>query len=242
MPDRASRFRKPPVSSRTVGFPESGWRLWLSPRGLPNIAETKVPTHIRPLHYWFAFRLDASRLVSAFRVLCPALCRLSARHMPRAPLPASGCYPLRRGVSHHVRRHYPSFVAHIGSWARPKPSFRLRPWPRSEGLCRLLSVPAGRWPFPALSPQSLYRCLDPYHAMPLRCIYPFLPEELRPHFRIDKFGASNTRRYATSTTRSFSRLQSFLYVQAPTLARPPGCTHRLESPKGGRAVYTTQWT
>jgi hypothetical protein len=26
-PDHASRFRKPPFSSRTVGFPESGWRL-----------------------------------------------------------------------------------------------------------------------------------------------------------------------------------------------------------------------
>jgi hypothetical protein len=39
-----------------------------------------------------------------------------------------------------------------------------------------------------------------------------------------------------------SRLQSFLYVQAPTLARPPDCTHRCSLPQGGRAVYTTQWT
>jgi hypothetical protein len=31
---------------------------------------------------------------------------------------------------------------------------------------------------------------------------------------------------ATSTGSCFSRLQSFHYVQAPTLARPPGCTHR----------------
>jgi hypothetical protein len=117
----------PPFHPGRSDFPSPVGDYGFSPRGLPNIAETKVPTHIRPLQYWFAFRLDASRLVSAFRVLCPALCRLSARHMPRAPLPASGCYPLRRGVSHHVRRHYPSFIAHTGSWARPKPSFRLRP-------------------------------------------------------------------------------------------------------------------
>ena len=34
--------------------------------------------------------------------------------------------------------------------------------PISDGLCRLLSVPADRWPFPTLSPQSLHSCLDPY--------------------------------------------------------------------------------
>jgi hypothetical protein len=41
-------------------------------------------------------------------------------------------------------------------------------------------------------------------------------------------------------------LQSFLYVQAPTLARPPDCTDRWDlgtfPPQGRRAVYTTQWT
>ena len=34
-----------------------------------------------------------------------------------------------------------------------------------------------------------------------------------------------------------SRLQSFHDVQAPTLARPPGCSHRRSLPLGGRAVY-----
>ncbi len=37
-----------------------------------------------------------------------------------------------------------------------------------------------------------------------------------------------------------SGLQSFRYVQAPTLARPPGCTHRSSYKNlSGRAVYTT---
>ena len=44
------------------------------------------------------------------------------------------------------------------------------------GLCRLLPVPAGRWPFPTLSPQSLYRRLDPYPAAPLRCFTRFFPK------------------------------------------------------------------
>ena len=30
------------------------------------------------------------------------------------------------GVVRHVGEHYPSFIAHTGSWARPKPSCRLR--------------------------------------------------------------------------------------------------------------------
>ena len=39
----------------------------------------------------------------------------------------------------------------------------------------------------------------------------------------------------------FSGLQPFASLQAPTLARPPGCTHRRqhEGSPGGRAVYTT---
>src|SRR5439155_1836773 len=46
---------------------------------------------------------------------------------------------------------------------------------------------------------------------------------------------------ATSTGAVLSRLQSFASLQAPTLAWPPGCTHRghLHIHPGGRAVYTT---
>ena len=36
----------------------------------------------------------------------------------------------------------------------------------------------------------------------------------------------------------FSRLQSFTNVQAPTLARPPGCSHRRKLFLGDQAVYT----
>ena len=106
--------------------------------------------------------------------------------------------------------------------------------PHPAGLRRLSPIPAGRWPFPVLSPQSLYGCLDPYPAAPLRCSYPFLPEELRPHPSGNRFGTPDHRRNATSTTSLISGLQSFTNVQAPILARPPGCTYRWGSMTPGQ--------
>ena len=98
--------------------------------------------------------------------------------------------------------------------------------PLMSCLCRLLSVPAARRFFPTLSLQSLYRCLDPYPAVSFRCFYSFLPEKLRPHLRISKFGTPHIPYNATSTGGSISERQSFHYVKASILARPPGCTHR----------------
>ena len=55
--------------------------------------------------------------------------------------------------------------------------------------------PARLWPcrplppFPMLSPQSLYGCLDPYPAALLRCTRSFLPGKHRPHLSLKKFGA-----------------------------------------------------
>jgi hypothetical protein len=103
----------------------------------------------------------------------------------------------------------------------------------TASLCRLLRVPAGRWPFPTLSLQSLRRCLDPYPAAFLQCICSLLPEGQRPHLRRQRFGTPDCPYNATSTGLFISRLQSFLYVQAPTLARPPGCTHRCGSKSTG---------
>jgi len=130
-----------------------------------------------------------------------------------------------------VGRHYPAFIAHTGSCARPKPSSFLRPhlWvPRAASLCRLLRIPAGSRPFPALSPQSLYRRLVPYPAAFLRCIYSFLPRGLRPRPRGHKLGTHKRPSQCNFNDGIFSRLQTFVYLQAPILARPPGCTYRCE--------------
>ena len=66
-----------------------------------------------------------------------------------------------------------------------------------------------------------------------------LPREHRPHATEDAFGTRNCPCNATSTGSRISGLQSFVYLQAPTLARPPDCIHRSIFVLGGRAVYTT---
>ena len=146
---------------------------------------------------------------------------------------------MRRGVSHHVRGYYPPFVTPTGSSARPYPSRRLQLSLIRRALagCRqsllgngpsrlyLCNPCAGAWtPIPRCPPSALARCfpgdngltLDiktSAHRLPLQCNF--------------------NREWITG-------LQSFLYVQAPTLARPPGCTHRIaSSATGGQAVYTT---
>ena len=148
---------------------------------------------------------------------------------------------MRCDVLHPIRGHYPSFIAHTGSCVRPKPSHRLRFSPRSAGLCWLSPVPAGSWPFPTLSLQSLHRCLDPYPVVFLQCFCPFLPEGHRTHVSSETFATPNPFLHCNFSRACFSRLQSFLYVQAPMLARPPRLLLPLKlNPQGSRAVYATQ--
>ncbi len=150
---------------------------------------------------------------------------LNARHLPRAPLPAQGvtsCSVVFNTPSERVTPPSSLILAHAPDQIPPA-DFDLT---ITTGLCRSLRVTAGRWPFPTLSLQSLRRCLDPYPVAPLQCICSLLPKGLRPHLRRHKFGAPNYPDNATSTGLQFSGLQSFANVQAPTLDRPPGCTHR----------------
>ncbi len=150
---------------------------------------------------------------------------LSARHLPRAPLPAPGVTfygVVFNTPSERVTPPSSLILAHAPDQIPPA-DFDLT---TTTGPCRLLRVTAGRWPFPTLSLQSLRRCLDPYPVAPLQCICSLLPKGLRPHLRRHRFGTPNYPDNATSTGLQFSGLQSFSNVQAPTLVRPPGCTHR----------------
>src|SRR5216684_2095839 len=107
----------------------------------------------------------------------------------REPLRLLGVLPRRGSCPHDLGQRYPALVATPGSCARPPPSPGLCTVAWSVSLCRLPRAPAGRRPFPMLSPQSVWRCLDPYPAALLRCPYPFLPEEPRPHHTCNWFGA-----------------------------------------------------
>jgi len=104
--------------------------------------------------------------------------------------------------------------------------------PRSGSLCRLSRVPAGPWPFPTLSLPSVCGCSDPYPAVFVRCACPFLLRRQRPHVTGNTFGTRKNPCKATSTGSGISGLQSFADLRAPTLARPPGRSHR--SPETGR--------
>jgi len=135
-------------------------------------------------------------------------------------------------------------VLPLSSWSQgttsagvPPPSLLLRahapilPPPRASvvpstpGLCRLLSVPAGRRTFPTLSLRILPCVLGPLPRQLVECIYPFLPPRHRPSPRSDQVGASQSP-YSDFSTAPFSRLQSFLDVQARRFARHPDRSYR----------------
>lgn len=170
-------------------------------------------------------------------VWCVPDCR--GHRVPRAPLPGAGV--TRAGAAPGPpggalpprRRSYGLMRQTI-----PLPAPRLAPCAR--GPCRLSPVPAARWPFPTLSPRSLRRCSDPYPAALLGCACPLLHRGHRSHPTIDGFDARIYPHTATSVGSPISRLQSFVYLRAPTLARPPGCSHRSSTRlPGGRAFHTT---
>ena len=92
--------------------------------------------------------------------------------------------------------------------------------PRPGSLCRLLPAPAGSWPFPTLSLQSLHGCSDPYPVMPSWFTYSFLPSKLRPHPRGHGFGASNAPCMADSTGRTFRGCSHSLMFGLPCSLGP----------------------
>ena len=98
------------------------------------------------------------------------------------------------------------------------------------GLRRLLQAPAGRWWIPTLSPRSVCRRLDPYPAAPLQeC--PLYSCRASAFAQLGGARRTDYPRDVTSTRGLVTRLQPFAYVQAPTLARPPGHAYRWTVPE-----------
>ena len=73
--------------------------------------------------------------------------------------------------------------------------------------------------------KSFPRCLDPYPGGLLWCIYPFLPIETSAFPKRTMGRLSHNVPYSDFSTGALSRLQSFLYVQAPRFARHSGRSH-----------------
>jgi hypothetical protein len=60
---------------------------------------------------------------------------------------------------------------------------------RTQGLCRLLSAPAGNSTFPTLSLRIFPHVLGPLPRLLLWCTFPFLPTRQRPSQHYDSVGA-----------------------------------------------------
>ena len=146
------RFPGPPLSSRTVGFPESGWRAWDDPSALPWTCGGLSTGLHAPLTARFDRELEGSAKGHSSRVLGPKECSPLPPPCPRAPLPAGGvtsgwvtsrppgrALPLRRRSDELMRR--------------TKTLSQTSVVPTSASLRRLLPAPAGRWSFPTLSPR-----------------------------------------------------------------------------------------
>ena len=164
---RDQRFPRPPLSSRTVGFPESGWRPRLSFATFPMHRENlSVHPHTSSPPRFVA-NLDTHVLLSPFtrhRVLMGC---------PRVPAMAESRFaPSRRylsgsSVDRHLSRRYPAVIAHTDSCANPGSSANLhlsarlavcagccepllQPGPSRRYLCSLC---IGAWiPTPQCSP------------------------------------------------------------------------------------------
>lgn len=111
----------------------------------------------------------------------------------------------------------------------------------TTGLCRLSPVPAGRWPFPTLSLQSLRRCLDPYPAVSSQCTCPLLPERPRPHLKRDRFGTPKMLPAMQLQQGRASRgcSHSLMFRLPRSLDPQVAPTAEALSLQSGRAVYTT---
>ncbi len=119
---------------------------------------------------------------------------------------------------------YPFVVARTGSCARPVALHPASAWPRSDGLCRLLSAPAGHRPFPTLSLPIFPHVSGPLLRLLPGCTRPLLPQGHWPAPRMDRVGAT---RFSDSYFRRYyvSELQSFTDVQTRRFARHAGSSH-----------------
>jgi hypothetical protein len=150
-----------------------------------------------------------------------------------SPFARNRCYLFWHDVLHHVGRRYPSFIAHTGSCAGPKPSCLLPPSLGRQvfaGCCR---------PLLGGGPSRRYLC-NPYMVAwtltPRRfsgAFTRFFPENIGLTLDLRR-SARRILPHCNFSGPRLSRLQSFHHVQAPMFARPPGCSHRCESTFQGR--------
>ena len=225
---RLATFPEAPLRSRTVGFPESGSGLGSVPisQGAPSPTARNcgagapfAPTR------WSLHRPFATTQAPRNPAQSPERTQLSWPPSAQSPFARSGRYPRRGGLASRLEGRYPLVVARTGSCARPSPSPRLR-------------IPVVRAVFAGCR-QSLLRDGPSRHYLRDPCVgaRTSTPPRSQLHMSASSPGTSasphrrRVRRARLPPHGNFggdpiSRLQSFDHLRAPTLARPPGCSHR----------------
>jgi hypothetical protein len=214
------RFPRPPVSSRTVGFPESGWRPWRFPeQAFPLPLRLKCRPTCTP-HGSGLPAGSTSPGTSFPRAQRPGTSPLDAHHAPRAPLPLQGVTPQGvaspatwKGItlsSSLIRAHAPDQL--------PPPHFGLglAPWVLA-GCCQPL---LGDGPSQRYLRKSFPRCLDPYPGGTLWCVRPFLPIQHRPSPHNSWVGSHNEP-YSDFTTGVYFGAAVIPSCSGPQVCSPP---------------------
>ena len=246
---------KASLRSRTVGSPESGSglgsaRIYRS-AGLPTGAEAQALARIRPSRLWFARLLAAgsrdrperTRSRGSWTGSCPAM---SSRDPLPWPPSAQGSFaragddPTSGRPHGSPRRALPLLHRSYEPMRKTESLLAARVVPRARGLCRLPPAPAGRWSLPRLSLRPVRRRSDPYPAALLGRTCPFLRRGHRSQPTRNGLDARIYPHVAASAGSRMSRLQSFVHLRAPTLARPPNCSDRgVRMTPGRQAFHTT---
>ncbi len=171
-------------------------------------------THIRPSRPSFTCRHRPDFNGSSFPVQCP---EPNQDHpSAQSPFARLGRYPSRRGISYRVSRHYPAFIAHTGSCARPKRSCRLRLslFRQVFAACRHSLRRVG--PSRRYLCESFSGCLDPYPGGSSGAFTRFFPDDIGLH-QPGSGSALNDIRTATSVRRGFRGYSHSLMFRPPDL-------------------------
>jgi len=155
---------------------------------------------------------------------------------PRASLPSPGVTRQRVMSLHHLGDRCVTVFALTGSCAESIALLSALLYARPSGLCRLLSAPAGHRSFPTISlrifpqmPGPLLRRSQEAH-MPVSSSL----SSAFPNGRLGRLPATIREHSAT-----FSKLQTFRYVQASEFAHLPGRSYRCAQmgAQGSRGLY-----
>ena len=143
-----------------------------------------------------------------------------------SPFARNRCYLLWHNALHHVRRHYPLPSSLIRAHAPDQIPPNASSSPSAVGSLQVVASPCWGMALPNIISAILVKSLGP---IPRHVSWMHLPIS-SPRTSASQNG-KEVRHVGISLQCNndrgvVSRLQSFVYLQASSLARPPGCIYR----------------